>query len=491
MWNQRFWDQVDILLVTNNGSAHPLATLHFKPRILGSDEVGQASLTDQGTPIAAYIDTLEGMWATGDHQQQGPSPLAKGSNEAISDVSRSPFEMMFNNKSIAERIMLLEQHRMRPVISRMVSLLWYRGLLRDGISVLTASPLELTILEAYDKLKPHWSGTTRMMVDVSGPNVSSAKYGDRSSLYNRAEADLILDHIEYLISFVPTPATVGQTPRRRIHQEDIMIITGYSGQTMYIIAELWRRQINIPGNGEVRVKEVRTMTTGSVQGGESPIVLHSMVRNTPDQPLAMGFTRKSNQLCVNFSRAQILHISFGNIKALMQAKINEAKQFAKGGILYTWGQILQDFYDQKEMLSGAHLRALHQNSTSDIGDAIFGQFTPNSAITGLGLRNPGRGGARGGRGGRGGRGRGRGDGGQKPGERGQPFVMREPPKFEPAANRMRDNIEAQRVKAGKKRIAAHESNDQRMQYQPARKKAKDGELEEGEVEGESMNVDKS
>jgi superfamily I DNA and/or RNA helicase len=62
--------------------------------------------------------------------------------------------------------MLLEQHRMRPVISGMVSRLWYESKLRDGESVLSASPLEETILEAYAKLKPFWNGSTRMMVAV-------------------------------------------------------------------------------------------------------------------------------------------------------------------------------------------------------------------------------------------------------------------------------------------------------------------------------------
>jgi hypothetical protein len=494
-FNQRYFDQVDIVFVTNNGSAHPLLTLHYKPRILSSDEVGQASLVDQATPIAAFIDYLELFWATGDHQQQGPMPLAKGSNETIGDVSKSPFEMLFNNRSIQERIMLLEQRRMRPVISGMVSRLWYKGLLRDSQSVLSATPLEQTILQAYEKLKPHWNGTTRMMVDVGGPNVLSEKYGDRSSLYNKAEADLILNHIEYLLDFVPSPVE-GEEPLPRVQQDDIMIITGYSGQTMYIIQELWRRRINIPGEGEVRVKEVRTMTSGSVQGGEAPIILHSMVRNTPGKALAMGFTRKTNQLCVNFSRAQIHHVTFGNVKALMQAKINEAGQFAKGGMLYTWGQILQDFYDQKEMLSGAHLAALHNGRVPDIGDAVHGQFTPSTAKTGWNMEKPGagvrgRGRGRGGRGGsrggsRGGRGGPRGDGGQRPGERGQLFVMREPPRFTPPANAMRANIEAQRVKAGNKRVAAHEKDDQRMQYEPAPKKSKDGDKEDGEVVDDAM-----
>jgi hypothetical protein len=65
--------------------------------------------------------------------------------------------------------MLLEQNPMRPAISGMVSRLWYDGKLRDSKSVLSVSPLELTILDAYERLKPHWNGSTRMMVDVGGP----------------------------------------------------------------------------------------------------------------------------------------------------------------------------------------------------------------------------------------------------------------------------------------------------------------------------------
>jgi hypothetical protein len=242
-FNQRYFDQADIVFVTNNGSAHPLLATHYRPRILASDEVGQASLVDQATPISTFIETLEYFWATGDPMQQGPSPLVQGSNETYYDVSKSPFTMLFENKSIEERIMLLEQHRMRPVISGMVSRLWYESKLRDGESVLSASPLEETILEAYAKLKPFWNGSTRMMVDVSGQNVKSEAFGDQSSLFNQAEADLLLDHIEFLLSFDP-PQTGGEPTRRRIAQEDILVLTAYSGQTLYIIRQLWKRKIN-------------------------------------------------------------------------------------------------------------------------------------------------------------------------------------------------------------------------------------------------------
>jgi hypothetical protein len=38
------------------------------------------------------------------------------------------------------------------------------------------------------------------------PNVSSECYGDWTSLYNRAEAEILLDHIEFLTNFVPQQA---------------------------------------------------------------------------------------------------------------------------------------------------------------------------------------------------------------------------------------------------------------------------------------------
>ena len=360
VWNQRYFDQVDIVFTTNSMNAHPLLALHFKPRILASGEVGQAALADQAIPAAAFIESLELFWATGDPKQQGPLPLVEGSNETIGDLSKSPFDILFGNKSIAERIMLLEQNRMRPAISGMVSRLWYDSKLRDGDPVLSVSPLETTILEAYGKLRPHWNGSTRIMVDVSGPNVSSECFGDWTSLHNRAEADLLLDHIEFLLNFVPQQAE-GEPIRRRIVQEDILIITAYSGQTMYLILELWKRKIINVRVSEVRATQVCTMTSGSVQGIEAPIVLHSMVRNEPGNPFSMGFTRKTNQLCVNFSRARIHHVTFGNVKALMRGKAGGHKMFDKGGMLYMLGNIVQDFYDQKEVISGDKLGALHQS----------------------------------------------------------------------------------------------------------------------------------
>jgi hypothetical protein len=65
---------------------------------------------------------------------------------------------------------------------------------------------------------------------------------------------LLLDHIEFLLNFVPQQ-TEGEPIRRRIMQEDILIITAYSGQTMYLILELWRRKINNVREGEVRATQ--------------------------------------------------------------------------------------------------------------------------------------------------------------------------------------------------------------------------------------------
>jgi hypothetical protein len=103
------------------------------------------------------------------------------------------------------------------------------------------------------------------------------------------------------------------------------------------------------------------MTSRSVQGIEALIVLHSMVRNEPGNPFSMGFTRKTDQLCLNFSRAKIHHVTFGNVEALMRGKAGGHKIFARGGMLSMLGNIIQDFYDQKDVISGERLAALHRS----------------------------------------------------------------------------------------------------------------------------------
>jgi hypothetical protein len=78
----------------------------------------------------------------------------------------------------------------------------------------------------------------------------------------------------------------------------------------------------------------------------------------------MCFTRKTNQLCVNVSHAQIHHVTFGNVEVLMKGKASgntSYKMFAKGAMLSMLGNIIQDFYDQKEVVSGERLIGLHQS----------------------------------------------------------------------------------------------------------------------------------
>lgn len=495
-WNKRYFSTVDVVFCTNIGSAHPVLTSFYQPRILIIDEYAQESLPNSSTPAAAHMKSLELFWATGDPEQQGPVPSTKGSNECFWDVSKSPFEMLFGDLSVRERVQLVVQHRMRPDISAMVSRIWYKDALEDGQAVQTESLLEKTIKQAFAGLGDFWNGRTRFMVDVSGPGVASTPYNNDKSLYNRAEADLIVEIVKYLLAFEPK-LELGQPILPKIKHNDIMIVTGYNGQVQYIKKQLLAKEVNTVGTREVRAVEVPVLTTGAVQGGEAPIVLHSMVRNAPGNPTAMGFTRKSNQLCVNFSRAQIHHITVGNVRALMQSKIHGSGVFEKGGKLHRLGLILDDFYREKDMLSGEHMAALIEGREVKLDDSIFGKFAPPMNRTGLNLPR-GRGRGRG-RGGDRGRGRGRGDP--------RPYV-RIPGPVDDAGSALADTLFTLSVKESKqrrdaerdrKRPAAHEEADPRQPYEPPAKRPNTaaeagdkmdedlpagpagGQLEEGEV----------
>lgn len=355
-WNERFFDTVDVVFCTHLASGHPILSAHYSPKILMIDDYAQESLPTSAIPAAAHLDTLELFWATGDPEQQGPIHPTKGTNEAFWDITRSPFDMLFGDESVRERVQLVAQHRMRPVISSMVSRIWYNGTLEDSPAVQKESLLEKTIKQAYLPLGESWNGRTRFMVDVSGPAAESTK-NNNNSLYNRAEGDLIVNIIAYLLSFDPKQEP-GTPELPKIQHRDIMVVTSYKGQAQYIKKKLRAKKINTLGTKDVRAVEIRVLTTRSVQGGEAPIVLHSMVRNIKGHATDMGFTRQPSQLCVNFSRAQIHHITVGNVRALWQTKAHGNIEFKKGRPLYTLGLILDDFRAEQDVVSWMSLMNL-------------------------------------------------------------------------------------------------------------------------------------
>lgn len=314
VWTQRFFDQVDIVFVTNNSTAYPVLGLHYAPTVMVADEVAQAAIMDQATPAAAFKTSLKQVYFTGDHKQQILHMLVQSANENHPDISKSAFEMLTNNKSLREKIQLDEQYRMAPWHSKMVSKLWYEGTLVDAPHVLSAHPLDSILLQALEGLKPIWNRKLRLMVDVGGERVQSEVDPDTKITRNVYEAELILDHIEHLLSINQPPAEDGEPLPRKIQKSDILVISPYKGQVKYIKVGLVRRGIN-SAESNVEGVPVRSYTSAAVQGHQAPIVLFSMVRNTPGKPTDMDFVRRSQQLCVNMSRVQVYQATFGNVRA--------------------------------------------------------------------------------------------------------------------------------------------------------------------------------
>lgn len=354
LWDMRFLQACDIVLCTNNTAAHPLLTSFFRPAILLSDEAPLAALPDAATPMAAHKESLLHVILTGDQMQQAPQVLSKGSSELRSDFRFSLFEQLQDDSAMGEKMMLTTQYRMKDAHSRMVSDIWYEGKLIDHPSLDKKSNLAVTIEAGLKGLGKSWNGRLRLAVDVSGPDVFESNHQNSNSLCNHAEATLVVDHVEWLLKLWAPCQTLHSKPGRNIREEDILVISPYSGQVALIRTMLAQRRINRMVHNQVRAVEVRT--SASAEGAERDIVLFSWVVNRPGKPLALGFTKDSKQMCVNFSRVKEYQVSFGNWAAWTEADVGGG--FADREDLQAFAKVVRHHRIMGDVVDGHHFGAL-------------------------------------------------------------------------------------------------------------------------------------
>lgn len=377
--NQRYFDQVDVIFVSNDSAIHPILTRHFKPTMWFSEDVTSVPGIDQAIAATAFADTIEYWWATGDHEQQIIDSPLQDSYEAYGKLARPFFQTLYLNTSWGNKVQLFEQHRMKPAISDFVSRLWYEGKLKSHASQSVVSELEEAIIEAYQPLGKHGSSSSKLMVDGSSP--AQARYGFRTAIVNLGEADSLLNHVQYLLQSVPKQDSEG-SPRRRIQHEDIMIVTECGGQARYISSELRTRGINVAARGELKAKEIRVLEASAVHGCEAPIVLHSIVHNYQEAPLFMERSQDVQNFRLSLSRAQILHVTFGPIRRLVRAMINKDRAFESDRVLFPLGPILNEYHEKGDIISEEHLARLHNKQRLEDKDAFGNKVREVTGVSG-------------------------------------------------------------------------------------------------------------
>jgi hypothetical protein len=205
-------------------------------------------------------------------------------------LQQSLFERLFDLFKKAEQrgaptraVMLTDDFRMHPSISRLVSSLFYAS----DVNPRCTAEARAHGLTCYGPGPFCW-------VDV--PIKHSAESGEQSKR-RECEARLLTAELERILAADPT-ASVG-------------VITFYERQAA-VLADLCAK---LPGSWQDRI---RTGTVDAFQGREFDIVLLSTVRSNRESSLRrrVGFLAYPNRLCVAFSRARKLLITVGDSETI-------------------------------------------------------------------------------------------------------------------------------------------------------------------------------
>ncbi|GFS16024.1 NFX1-type zinc finger-containing protein 1-like [Elysia marginata] len=227
--------------------------------------------------VTALNKYCEHLILIGDHQQLRPSPvvyeLAK-----VYGLEISLFERLVKNQF--PHIVLQEQHRMRPEISK---------IMRHIYPDLKDHP----VVSSYDIVQ----GVAKNFFLVKHTEAESSVEDTRSRA-NMFEAAYVTKLCSYLL-------LQGYEPSQ------ITILATYAGQVLAIKKSMKVSNLNSP---------VRVTSVDNFQGEENDIIILSLVRSNENK--SIGFLKVDNRVCVALSRAKKGLFIIGNFELLsLQSKL--------------------------------------------------------------------------------------------------------------------------------------------------------------------------
>ena len=125
-------------------------------------------------------------------------------------------------------------------------------------------------------------------------------------------------------------------------QEQITVLTAYSGQLLNLKREMSKNKVFFEG--------VRVTAVDNFQGEENDIILLSLVRSK-----RIGFLKSANRVCVALSRAKKGFFIIGNATLLAEKDPD------------IWAKIIEDMQEQGNL--GSHLRLVCQNHPQNVIEA--------------------------------------------------------------------------------------------------------------------------
>ena len=241
--------------------------------VLFIDEAGQMGLAD----VLAVSQAAKSLVLIGDPQQL-ERPL-KGSHPEGAEKSALE-HLLGDHKTIPPDMgfLLPRTWRLHPKICAFTSELFYEQRLRSELLT------ESRVLEGHPWLKG--AGLWFVPVEHEGNRNSSA---EEVELVARIVKGLLRPEVQWFYH-------AGE--RRRLQEEDILIVAPYNAQ----VADLWTRLPNM-----------KIGTVDKFQGQEEAVVIYSMTTSSPeDAPRGMEFLYSLNRLNVATSRAKTAVIVVGN-----------------------------------------------------------------------------------------------------------------------------------------------------------------------------------
>jgi len=221
----------------------------------------------------------------GDHQQLPPT--IKCYDAAKRGLDRTLMELIVANKPNAVSLLKI-QYRMNEEIMRFSSDWFYEGELEAAPEVRHRGILD-------------WDNPISW-IDTSEMDFKEAFVGETFGRINKAEADLLLEHLQ---------AYIERIGKERILDEriDFGIISPYKAQVQYLRSK-------VKGNAFLRpFRSLITINTvDGFQGQERDVILISLVR--ANEQGEIGFLRDLRRMNVAITRARMKLIIFGDAQTL-------------------------------------------------------------------------------------------------------------------------------------------------------------------------------
>lgn len=277
------------------------------------DEAGRASASE----LAMAMQSAKKVVLVGDHLQLPPlydkkmlSKVARNLELPIKEVKKTDFERAL---IATDGIMLEDQFRMAPEIGKIVSKVFYEGLL--GKKLKTARGNADEILFNYGK---PWNKVVSW-IDTSDKNL--VENNENKKISNKFEVDLIC---KLLVNLFKNNKDIYELMDGWLLEDKgnppIGIITGYAGQVSAI-------NMKFDTNKEMAKlkKYVRVDTIDAYQGSENRIIILSLVRHNTE--LKTGFMNDVSRINVAISRAKERLVFIGAAK--MWETINSKEPLAE------------------------------------------------------------------------------------------------------------------------------------------------------------------